>query len=517
MSERLGPMAWAPRTPRSPTTPWRAAGLVRRDGRAPRRRRGGPHPRRAGRPRPSGAAATTVRRSTPWPGPRSSTRRSTARPSPDSSPRPRSQSTRRASASRRRLIRQTARRPLPDLPADRRLRERSVPEGDTMTTDRGPQPHRSTARHGGGPRRARRQGLRRGRHRRRALDDVTVEFAAGALHGDHGSVGLGQVDADALRRRPRHAHVRPRVHRRRRPHDVARAGAHAACAASRSGSCSRPSTWSRPSPRSRTSRCRSRSPARRPDPGWLDLVVHTVGLTDRLRHKPSELSGGQQQRVAVARALVTRPTIIFADEPTGNLDSKAGDEILGFMRRAVDDFRQTVVMVTHDAHAASLRRPGRVPRRRPDRRRASTTRPPPPSSSTSRPSWAEDGRHAAPRAPERVAKKARLFSTALSVMLGVAFLAGTLVFTDTIQPHLRRPLRRHLPQHRHLRALHHGHRASRSAPTSAAASPSRCVADGPRGRRRGRGRRASSRATRRSSAPTAGRSASPARARRRSG
>jgi putative ABC transport system ATP-binding protein len=92
---------------------------------------------------------------------------------------------------------------------------------------------------------------------------------------------------------------------------------------------------------------------RRPEPDWLDLVVRTVSLGDRLRHKPSELSGGQQQRVAVARALVARPTITFADEPTGNLDSKAGDEILGFMRHAVDQFRQTVVMVTHDAHAAS--------------------------------------------------------------------------------------------------------------------------------------------------------------------
>jgi putative ABC transport system ATP-binding protein len=91
----------------------------------------------------------------------------------------------------------------------------------------------------------------------------------------------------------------------------------------------------------------------RPDRGWLELVVHTVGLADRLKHKPSELSGGQQQRVAVARVLASRPTIIFADEPTGNLDSKAGTEILEFMRRAVRDFGQTVVMVTHDANAAS--------------------------------------------------------------------------------------------------------------------------------------------------------------------
>jgi putative ABC transport system ATP-binding protein len=89
-----------------------------------------------------------------------------------------------------------------------------------------------------------------------------------------------------------------------------------------------------------------------PDQSWLDTVVGAVGLGDRLTHRPSELSGGQQQRVAVARALASRPEIIFADEPTGNLDSKAGAEILAFMRRAVDDFGQTIVMVTHDPVAA---------------------------------------------------------------------------------------------------------------------------------------------------------------------
>ena len=92
---------------------------------------------------------------------------------------------------------------------------------------------------------------------------------------------------------------------------------------------------------------------RKPDPEIYDRVVDTVSLRDRLSHKPSELSGGQQQRVAVARALVSQPEIVFADEPTGNLDSKAGAEILGFMRRAVDDFGQTIVMVTHDPNAAS--------------------------------------------------------------------------------------------------------------------------------------------------------------------
>ena len=91
---------------------------------------------------------------------------------------------------------------------------------------------------------------------------------------------------------------------------------------------------------------------RKPDSAWLDTVIDTVGLRDRLQHRPSELSGGQQQRVAVGRALASRPEIIFADEPTGNLDSRSGIEILSFMRKAVDELRQTIVMVTHDPSAA---------------------------------------------------------------------------------------------------------------------------------------------------------------------
>ncbi len=91
---------------------------------------------------------------------------------------------------------------------------------------------------------------------------------------------------------------------------------------------------------------------RTPDQGWLDRVVDAFELRDRLGHKPAALSGGQQQRVAVARALVTRPTIVFADEPTGNLDSRSGAELLAFLRRSVDEFGQTVVMVTHDPVAA---------------------------------------------------------------------------------------------------------------------------------------------------------------------
>jgi putative ABC transport system ATP-binding protein len=92
---------------------------------------------------------------------------------------------------------------------------------------------------------------------------------------------------------------------------------------------------------------------RKVDQEWFDTVIDTVGLRDRLSHRPNELSGGQQQRVAAARALVSRPSIVFADEPTGNLDSRASAEILGFLRRSVDEYHQSIVMVTHDPSAAA--------------------------------------------------------------------------------------------------------------------------------------------------------------------
>ena len=97
----------------------------------------------------------------------------------------------------------------------------------------------------------------------------------------------------------------------------------------------------------------SRLARRSPDQAWLDFLVATVGLGDRLDHRPTELSGGQQQRVAVARALAGRPAVVFADEPTGNQDSHSGTEILGLLRRAVDELGQTIVMVTHDPQAAA--------------------------------------------------------------------------------------------------------------------------------------------------------------------
>jgi putative ABC transport system ATP-binding protein len=92
---------------------------------------------------------------------------------------------------------------------------------------------------------------------------------------------------------------------------------------------------------------------RKPDQAWVDRIIDAIGIRDRLSHRPSELSGGQQQRVAVARALATKPAVVFADEPTGNLDSKSSTEVLDLLRRSVDEFGRTVIMVTHDARAAS--------------------------------------------------------------------------------------------------------------------------------------------------------------------
>ena len=166
-----------------------------------------------------------------------------------------------------------------------------------------------------------------------------------------------------------------------------------------------------------------------PDEAWLDHVINTVGLADRMSHLPSELSGGQQQRVAVSRALASRPEIIFADEPTGNLDSTSGNEILQFMRDAVDNLGQTIVMVTHDPLAAAFRGPSHLPSRRQGRRR------------TSRPD-----RRAGSRPDEAVAlmifklirrnisgKPFRFLLTCSAVTLGVMFTVGVFVFTDGLR------------------------------------------------------------------------------------
>ena len=182
---------------------------------------------------------------------------------------------------------------------------------------------------------------------------------------------------------------------------------------------------------------------RRPDKQWLELVIETVGLGDRLLHRPSELSGGQQQRVAVARALAGKPEIIFADEPTGNLDSRSGAEILSFMRRAVRELGQTIVMVTHDPVAASYAdrvvflADGRVVDEIPA---------PTPESVLDRLkqiAGPEQRSELIPsgRQPDMFtltvkglwAHKLRYALTGLAVVLGVAFMAGTMVLTDTME------------------------------------------------------------------------------------
>ena len=169
---------------------------------------------------------------------------------------------------------------------------------------------------------------------------------------------------------------------------------------------------------------------RKPDEQWVASIVETVGLTGRMSHRPAQLSGGQQQRVAAARALASRPQIVFADEPTGALDSRSGAELLGFLRTAVTELGQTVVMVTHDATAAELCRPRHLPRRRPHRRR-----------DVRRHRGRDPRLHEAPRSLNAMltstlrgmfAHKLRLVLTTASIALGVAFLAGTLVLTNTM-------------------------------------------------------------------------------------
>ena len=166
----------------------------------------------------------------------------------------------------------------------------------------------------------------------------------------------------------------------------------------------------------------------KPDSAFLTELVKRVGLADRLTHRPSELSGGQQQRVAIARALVSRPTVVFADEPTGNLDSKTGGEILDLLHESVENYGQTMVMVTHEARAAASRRPDPLPRGRPDHQGSRQGR------------RGGDPRHD-PRSHAdviRVAlkglagRKFRAALTALAIVLGVAMVSGTFVLTDTI-------------------------------------------------------------------------------------
>ncbi len=213
---------------------------------------------------------------------------------------------------------------------------------------------------------------------------------------------------------------------------------------------------------------------RKVDPAWLDEVVATVGLADRLGHRPSELSGGQQQRVAVARALVARPEVTFADEPTGNLDSHSGTEILGFLRRAVDTMDQTVVMVTHDPVAAGwadrvlfladgavvdeMVEPTADARPRPHEALRRLSRPTPPHTRAR----SRGDTHAAPLTPHPAGPRPPLH-----------------VHHRRRRPGHRLPGRRldvggHLPEglRRHVRHGHGRHRRRRPRPTAASSSAS---------------------------------------------
>ena len=214
-----------------------------------------------------------------------------------------------------------------------------------------------------GPRRRHRWSRRRPRPRPRqalrrrqlaavdALRGVDVAFARGTFTAIMGPSGSGKSTLmhilAGLDRPTERAGSRSTATRL----DASTTATSRCCAAARSASSSRATTCCRSSTPRRTSRCRCGSAATSPDRDWLDTLIDAVGLGDRRKHRPAELSGGQQQRVAVARALVTRPAVVFADEPTGNLDSVSAGRSSTLLRRAVDDFGQTIVMVTHDAGA----------------------------------------------------------------------------------------------------------------------------------------------------------------------
>ena len=170
----------------------------------------------------------------------------------------------------------------------------------------------------------------------------------------------------------------------------------------------------------------------KPDDGWFDQIVKDVGLQDRLSHRPAELSGGQQQRVAIARALISRPTVLFADEPTGNLDSATSGEILELLRRSVDEYGQTIVMVTHELARRRRRASRALPRRRPDRARARRVR----SARRSTRSWKKSPRRERTEMTVRLrglsSRKLRTALTAIAIVLGVAMISGTYVLTDSI-------------------------------------------------------------------------------------
>ena len=186
----------------------------------------------------------------------------------------------------------------------------------------------------------------------RALDGVSLDIAAGEFTAVMGPFRVGQVDADALLRRARRTDLGAGVRRRHR--DRQPVGQEAdLLRRERIGFVFQSFNLVPTLTAGENILLPLSIAGRKPDPEWYDSVIATVKLGDRLDHRPNQLSGGQQQRVAVARALMSRPHIVFADEPTGNLDSRSGAEVLTLLRSSVEDRGQTIVMVTHDPVAAA--------------------------------------------------------------------------------------------------------------------------------------------------------------------
>ena len=319
----------------------------------------------------------------------------------------------------------------------------------------------------------------------RALDGVDVELRRRRLHRHHGPLGLGQVDADA---RLAGLDDLTSGHVFIGDTDLTTLADKGSprCAATGSASCSRPSTWCRRSTAIENITLPMASPAASPTSEWLDLVIDTVGLGSRLKHRPSELSGGQQQRVAVARALAGQPEIIFADEPTGNLDSRSGAEILAFMRQAVRELGQTIVMVTHDPVAASYA--DRVVFLA-DGRIVDEILDPTADAVLDRMKTLEDsGSLSMFRLTIKGlwAHKLRFALTGLAVVLGVAFMVGTMVLTDTMEKTFDDLFAVGQRRHRRHRPAARRHRRRARRPSGSASS--RAV-DQVRGRRRRRRRR----------------------------
>ena len=166
----------------------------------------------------------------------------------------------------------------------------------------------------------------------------------------------------------------------------------------------------------------------KPEREWLEELLETVGIADRRTHRPSQLSGGQQQRVSIARALISKPSVLFADEPTGNLDSNTSKDVLALLRHSVEELGQTTVMVTHDAQRSRARRPDPLPRRRPDRQGSPRLD----GSGSARRHAGGERTMIAVALKGLLGRKTRAILTALAIVLGTGWSARTFIFTDTL-------------------------------------------------------------------------------------